>query len=213
VRRSLACLACLASVGACTPRVAPGPRLPTNALPVPLVRQATDYSCGAAALLAVLYYWQVTDQKESDLYEALHMSPSDGTPPMRIAEVARSFQLDARIAENQRLDDLRAAIAAGESVIIDLEAWHEGSGPVDWSADWDDGHYVVLVGMDERYAYVMDPSAAAGYGYVPLDELDARWHDVETLPDGGSRRYVHTSIVVRGAKPLRSLPGPLIRME
>jgi predicted double-glycine peptidase len=180
---------------------------------VPLVRQATEYSCGAAALLATLYYWQVTDENESELYGPLHTTPEEGTSPQHIVDVAQSYHLDARIAEGLKVDDLRAALAAGESVIIDLEAWHEGAGKVDWSADWEDGHYVVLVGLDEQFLYVMDPSARAGYGYVPLAELDARWHDEETLPDGGSRRYVHAAIFIRGKTPLRSVPGPLIRME
>ncbi len=34
-----------------------------NFIPIPIVNQATDYTCGVAAMLSVLYYW---DKGEDD---------------------------------------------------------------------------------------------------------------------------------------------------
>src|SRR4051812_48617178 len=49
--------------------------LPPGALGVPVVEQATDYSCGPATLMAVLRYWQRPVACEQDLYPALHTTP------------------------------------------------------------------------------------------------------------------------------------------
>ena len=81
-----------------------------------------------------------------------------------------------------------------------------------WRDDWADGHYVVLVGLDSRFLYAMDPSVSAGYAYVPIPEFVERWHDVETR-GGKVRKYVHAAIFIRGTSPLRAVPAPLARME
>ena len=85
-----------------------------------------------------------------------------------------------------------------------------------WSQRWQDGHYVVLAGLDEHYAYLMDPSTPERYTYLPLPELIERWHDYEDR-DGRIRRYFQTGIVAHGAKPLPrpaepSLPPEPIKM-
>ena len=43
---------------------AASPRLPQDALPIPLVRQQSDHSCGPAVLVAVLRYFQVWDGRK-----------------------------------------------------------------------------------------------------------------------------------------------------
>ena len=103
-----------------------GPKLPANALPVPIVPQATDYSCGAAAVLSVLYYWQLHSGGESTLYADLGTTPKDGTHPKKMIEVARKLGLRAEMKENLTLADLRAILARGETAILDFQAWRDG---------------------------------------------------------------------------------------
>lgn len=186
-------------------------KLPKNALPVPLVAQATDYSCGAAALLSVLYYWQEYDGTESSLYPLLSTTPEDGTHPIKMTEVAGMFNLKASMRERMTVDDLKAALKKGDTIILDIQAWSEG-GSTPWKDRWEDGHYVVLVGMDSHFVYVMDPSAHGAYGYFPLSELIDRWHDYEDR-DGYVQKYFQLGIVIRGKDPLKKVPGPLIRIE
>src|SRR5688572_30281066 len=59
-----------ASASAASPAVdARAPAL----LPVPIVRQSTEYTCGAAAVTAVLAYWRAgTDLREADLGRLMH---------------------------------------------------------------------------------------------------------------------------------------------
>jgi predicted double-glycine peptidase len=190
----------------------PTPRLPANALPVPLFRQSTGYACGAAAMQAVLYYWKVYDGQESALYKVLGTTPADGTPPERLVEGARSFGLEARMKEGCDLADLRATLAAGETVILNLQAWRDGaSKATPWKDHWEDGHYVVLVAMDEARLYVMDPSVGAGYAFLPQSEFLDRWHDYTNA--GGTRReYRRLAIFIKGRTPLGA-SVPLTRME
>ncbi len=188
------------------------PALPADYLPVPLIRQATSYSCGAAALLAVLFYWQTFDGGEEELYEPLETTEA-GTTPWKIEAVAKDFGLDANLYDGLSIENLKAALQDGQTAIVDLQAWHDGWHPnFDWSSEWEDGHYVVLVGIDKTYLYFMDPSASAGYGYMPRAELDARWHDYEEV-DGEVISYDHSAIVIGGAMSLTNNPGPLVRIQ
>ena len=188
---------------------APAPRLPANALPLPIVGQATDYSCGVASLLSALFYWQVYQGHETDLYALLETTPQQGTEPAKIVEGARSFGLKADLREGSTLADLRAALTRGETVIVDFQAWHEGEGKPDWPNLWDDGHYAVVAGMDEHYIYLMDPSAGPGYAFVPLAEFEDRWHDFEDR-HGPRQEHRRLAIFLKGKTPLASFPGPLV---
>lgn len=207
-RTAIAAAAAMAGVGD------PGPRLPAGHLAVPLVRQAAPYTCGAAVMASVLAYWGVYDGGEAGLYQKLQTTQKDGTDPRAMADAARSFGLDAAWRERTTLEDLRAALARGQTVILDLQAWRENDPtPETWEDNWEDGHYAVLVGMDDRYLYVMDPSAWGSYASVPIDELDERWHDYESRR-GPVWRDWRLAIFVSGrGTPPASYPWPLGAMR
>ncbi len=188
-------------------------QLPENTLPVPLIAQATDYSCGPATLLSVLLYWQVYDGSESSLYPILDTTPKDGTDPPHLVAGAEHFGLKAGLSSPMSLSDLKGALELGETVILDLQAWRgDQSKKLAWKDVWEEGHYVVLVGMDKDNAYVMDPSTRGSYAYLPLSELEERWHDYEDRA-GSVRRYHRLGVIIRGDKHLRNLQAPLVRME
>ena len=195
----------------CDSRAA-GPTLPADSLPVPLFRQATTYSCAAASLQAVLVYWGVFDGRESQLYKPLNTTEKDGTEPPAIAAAAKKYGLCAELREHGAIDDLRQALLRGDTVILDLQAWPDRPHRLPWAQTWEDGHYVVLVGMDADRAYVMDPSTSAAYAFLPLAELVSRWHDYEDR--GGVRReYLQAAIFIHGKKAAAEYPGPLVRLE
>src|SRR5512136_265710 len=72
---------------------------------VPDVRQSTGYTCGAAALQAVLAYWG-TSEREDRLAARLNSTPERGTHPLDIVRVAREFGLSAELREGLSLADL-----------------------------------------------------------------------------------------------------------
>jgi len=169
--------------------------LPANALAVPVVEQQTDYSCGPATLMAILRYWQRPVACEQELYPALHTTPQAGTEPFMLEAVARAHGLRADYRIGATVDDLRAALAAGTTVIVDLQAWRDTPHP--WRDDWDDGHYIVLVAIEGDRLYAMDPSADHGYSWLTLGELEERWHDFE-MRDGKRRNLQHMAVFISG---------------
>jgi len=188
------------------------PSLPAALLAtIPDVRQSTDYSCGASALQAVLAHWGVSE-REDRLMTRLHTTPEKGTSPDNIVRGAREFGLQAELREGLGLADLEAGLAAGFTVIVDLQAWREAGG-TPWTKLWDDGHYMVLLGMDDRNLYFEDPSLLGSRGYIARQEFLERWHDYEGDEplDASDRKYVHAAIFIRGKRPAD--PPPLSPVE
>jgi hypothetical protein len=89
-------------------------------------------------------------------------------------------------------------------VIAAIQAWPTDK-IADWRTDWEDGHYVVVVGLSNDRVYVMDPSVRTGYAYLDRNEFLARWHDYDM---DGDRRVVwnRLGIVIEGGKPIRRYP-------
>jgi len=174
-------------------------------LPVPLISQAHPWSCGGAALMATLVYFGVFDEAESKLDEELGADPKDGTRVTSIVAEARHFGLQAEARTGLTLDDLGRELARGSVVIAAIQAWPDQK-ITDWRASWEDGHYVVVVGLTRDRVFVMDPSVRTGYAYLRREDFVARWHDYE-LEGGRKTIFDRLGIVIRGSKPLRRYPA------
>jgi predicted double-glycine peptidase len=187
----------------------PGPRLLSG---VPYVRQSTNYTCGAAALQAVLARWGI-DEREDRLIARLHSTPENGTHPADIVRVARDFGLRAELREALTLDDLKDALDRDVTAIVDLQAWRVEEDRRPWTELWDDGHYMVLIGMDGKNLYFEDPSLLGSRGFIPRQEFLDRWHDYEGEPplDAADRKYVHMAIFIQGDKPAVLPPAEPVR--
>lgn len=165
--------------------------LPKNLIPVPWVRQKTSYSCGPAATLALLQYWNYAkyrDVSEQSLYAPLRTTEQNGTDPQPMANrLNQEHSLRATYVydtprKSVQLAELLAAVNRGEPPIVDLQAWQQrgpGKPPIPWSLNWEDGHYAILIGYDAVNLYFMDPSTDKRYAYIPRAEFASRWHDVD----------------------------------
>ena len=131
-----------------------------NLIRVPLVRQSTNYTCGVAALQSVLAFYGHS-MREDILAHVLESGPDHGTNYHQMVEYVRAlgFSADAVIALD--LDGLRALLDAGTPVILAIQAWSDN--PARYASDWEDGHYVVAVGYDDKRVYFMDPSTLGHY--------------------------------------------------
>ena len=164
------------------------------------MKQETNYSCGAAAALAILRLWRWEDfggVEERSLFAALETTETQGTEPEPTVEVLRRNGLVAGYRYGDvTLAQLEAAVDAGHPPIVGLQAWRDDDRP--WRMTWNAGHYVILVGYDREHLFVMDPSVLTpgGYAYLPRAELDERWHD---LAGPGNLRLDRMIIFVRGA--------------
>ena len=206
MKRKSAVLGALALFSVCACARPAAPLLPHNALPVPIVRQSAGHTCGAATLLAVLFYWQVYDGNESGLTAVTGTTPAEGTTPQGIVRGAQKYGLTARYKEMVTVAQLREALDRGETVILDIQAWPDKPGEMPWAKRREDGHYLVLTALDNKYAYFMDPSVGIGYTYIPLAELTERWHDYEKLKSGVWENK-QLAIFIGGKNPLKKYPA------
>lgn len=177
---------------------------------VPDVNQRTRYSCGAASLQAVLKYWGFCVE-ERDLMDRLHTTPDRGTDPEDIVDVASSYGLKASLSQNVTVDDLKESIKSKIPIIIVAQAWNgyeeEGTWvkvkPDRWEDVWNDGHYMIVIGIDSRNIYFEDPALLGTRGVIPIDEFLTRWHYCldGTGPDDPKRVYNNRSIFISGEEP------------
>jgi predicted double-glycine peptidase len=188
-----------------------GGALPPGLVPVPLVSQARPWTCGAAALMATLIYFGVFDESESRLDTELGATPEEGTRVDAIVAEARHFGLEAQARTGLSFDDLARELARGSVVIVALQAWAAGR-VSNWWTNWEDGHYIVIVGLTGDRVYAMDPSVRTGYGYLTREQFQQRWHDYEV--EGKHRAiYDHLGIVVRGERRMARYPGAPVEIQ
>jgi predicted double-glycine peptidase len=157
--------------------------LPDRLVHVPSVKQQTNFSCGNAATLALLRYWQwdaFADVDEAALYQPLETTRAEGTEPEPIvAYLHEAGHLEAVYRHGDvTVEELERAVDARQPPIVDLQAWQDGDLP--WRDVWDAGHYVVMVGYDADRLFFMDPSRMTpmGYTFLPRPEFEERWHDL-----------------------------------
>jgi len=189
--------------GAAAPAGAPAPAAAFAALPD--VRQSTTFSCGASVLQAILFYYGI-EMREDALMEAARTTEAYGTHPEDILRVAREQGLRAELREGLALSDLEAAAARGVPVVVALQAWTDAPDRVDWARDWEDGHYVIVVGIDKDNVIVEDPSLLGCRGFIPRPEFLDRWHDYEGEPpfdpkDKADRAYVRMGMFIESGRP------------
>lgn len=180
---------------------------------VPDVRQSTDYSCGASALQAVLQYYGL-EEREDDLMEECRTTEAMGTQPAQIMKAAEARGLTATLREGLDLKALEAALWEKVPVICAIQAWADVDTPgFSWAKTWEDGHYVIVIGLDAKYVYVEDPSLLGSRGMIPRTEFVERWRDYEGPPpfDETDRAYRAMGIFIQGLKPVP--PAAFTRVE
>lgn len=171
---------------------------PPPLLEVPDTVQSTNYSCGAGALRAVLGYYG-KDLSEEELMQRLGTHPEHGTHPEALVRVSRELGVQAELRQHCTLEDLQRALELRQPVIVDAQAWrdeHEKGLP--WTDVWESGHYMVLVGMDDQFIYLEDPSIEWSKGVIPRQEFLDRWHDYEIGSTGQRVEFHHAAIFFDG---------------
>ncbi len=83
------------------------------------------------------------------------------------------------------LDDLTKAIDDGSPILALTQAWSYTSDEdydlKEYEHSWYSGHYVVVVGYDQKNIYYMDPYTLGHYAFLPKEEWERRWHDYDGL--------------------------------
>ncbi|MHB8118473.1 MAG: C39 family peptidase [Methanothrix sp.] len=171
---------------------------------MPDTRQSTEYSCGAAAMQAVLGYWG-RDIGEEDVREMLNTNEESGTYPDDIIRVASALGLQAEYEENMTMADLENYVAQGIPVIVNCQAWRSVSQYNEsWADTWYNGHWLVVIGIDENNVTLEDPYILGDRGLMPREEFEARWHNVRGLDETDNVKQIHMGIAIRGELPASS---------
>jgi predicted double-glycine peptidase len=177
-----------------------------NLIRIPLTRQAADYTCGAAALQSILYYYGQEFQ-EDDLVEKLGPTPERGTKYPRLVEFAQSLNFRVEVRTGMTLDELKRLMDEKKPVILLIQAWPDST--VDYAQDWDDGHYAIAIGYDQQNVYFMDPSTLGHYTFIPVREFLDRWHD----QDGQTLLYQFGMVIWKDPPGKVYNPGEVKRMR
>jgi predicted double-glycine peptidase len=165
-------------------------------------QQATEYSCGASALQSVLSYWG-TDVDEHELMKLMGTTEQEGTYPEKMVHAARALGFEAEARQNLSLEEVREFTAAGHPMIALAQVWRSQSQAAVKRArdEWDAGHYIVVLGVDDEYVYFQDPYIRMCKAFASRRMFEAHWHQVMGGDIKRNPRLVHLGIFVRGAQP------------
>jgi predicted double-glycine peptidase len=163
-------------------------------------RQITEYSCGASALQAVLHYWGL-DLDETQLMRIIGTSEDVGTYPENIERGVRALGLQAETRENLTLDEVQRFTAEVGPMIALGQVWRSmKSANVAPEEEWDNGHYIVVLGVDDEHVYFQDPYLTMGKMVIARHVFERQWHQIMGGVQAGNPRLMHVGIMIRGAK-------------
>lgn len=145
-----------------------------NLIAVPMTRQATNYSCGAAAMQSMFGFYG-EDLNEDELVKLLKTNSEEGTDYNEIVKVAKEKGYEVKVYKDMSLAQLKKQLDKKNPVLCLIQAWAEKK--VDYSTDWQDGHYVVAIGYDKSRIFFMDPSTLGNYTFIKNKDFLKRWHD------------------------------------
>ena len=161
---------------------------------IPPNTQKNEYTCGTAVVQAVAQYFGYWTHQD-DVAKQLPTTRSKGTDMANIVKYFKAHKLSAEIKENIEIADVEPFLTKpGVAVIVLFQAWGEKK---DYSKEWEDGHFAILVGIKGDTLYFRDPSMMGSIGYLTKSEFNKRWHDYE-MHDGKRKEYNHSVIIVKG---------------
>ena len=168
-------------------------------LDFPRTRQTYTCDCGPDILVPTLVYYGV-EWREDQVMKLAHLRKS-GTNKADILHCINYFGFDHRDGQ-LTLEDICDGIDHEWPTIITLQAY--GANPVDYSTDYDDGHWVAAIGYymnDSRVTRIIfqDPSSFVRTWLSPT-ELQERWHDI----DAGKKKIHNWGCTVIGTPVYRS---------
>lgn len=179
-------------------------RQPPRVIELSTLRQTFDFDCGVKALQGVLAYYGV-EERADKLTDLLNADPDLGTSVGSIASVAESRGFTVVSGNNWTLDDIKNYLDQGHPVIVLMQAWSDRPMTLkQWREDYDDGHYVVVVGYDGPILYFEDPASFHRI-WLRENEFVARWHDMDPVT-GEKLHRVGIALLGKEPAPRANLP-------
>ncbi|MCB1693830.1 MAG: N-formylglutamate amidohydrolase [Pseudomonadales bacterium] len=169
-------------------------RKPPKMIELSNLRQTFDFDCGVKALQGVFAYYGIEERADA-LIRELNADPELGTSMEAMIDAAerRGFIVDA--GTRWTLERLRGELDAGRPVIVPMQAWADRHLTIrQWRENYDDGHYVVVIGYDGPIWYFEDP-ASFHRTWLKEKEFLARWHDMDPV---SGEKLERAAISLRG---------------
>lgn len=162
---------------------------------VPDVRQSENFDCGPCCLRSISKYFDVGPKTEEEFIEICGTSKKDGTHPKQIQKAAEKLGLKTKFYTGLTIESLKSYIDQRKPVIVEIQAW---GNPKKYEK-LNDGHFVIAIGYDDSNFYFEDPSLLRIRGYLPYDEFDSRWQELESNGD----KFYHSGLVIWSNKEKR----------
>jgi predicted double-glycine peptidase len=145
-----------------------------NLLPVqPFQETLNAGMCGPASLKMVLAYYDVV-ASEAELAIKTNCIKEIGTTAHDLVRVAAEYGIFGEIRNESSLTDIAACVAQQKPVIVDWFTRGRDDYPPEIAVP--DGHYSVVVGIDETYIYLQDPEIG-GLRTLTRDAFYRAWFD------------------------------------
>lgn len=153
-------------------------------LSVPHYLQTDDSTCGPASLRMVFAYYG-TYLSEKDIAEVCNHTYELGCQGEDMVCAAESLGFNVYLKNNSSISDIERLINAGVPVIVD---WFCGDPP--------EGHSSVVIGIDEKNLYILDPYLEE-MRVVSRYDFRRCWFDFRETPITPENLYVGQIIVIR----------------
>ena len=164
-------------------------------------RQTFDYDCGVKALQTLMAYYGVY-LREDKLIKELG-TEAEGTRVGRMIAVAQAKGFEVKVHEHMTIQEVKDYVDRGRPVIVLLQAWADRLMTLkDWHKDYEDGHYAIVIGYDDKTLIFEDPGSFRRT-WLTEHEFMVRWHDLDRV-DG--HRYEHFGLVLLGKEPVVHYP-------
>ena len=141
-----------------------------NLLPVKPFRE-TPNMCGPASLKMVFDYYEV-NKTEKEIAKMCGTTEL-GTSGKAMKLTAESLGFNVKIKTKSNFEDIQHWLNKKVPVIVD---WFTRGGDNYTDSDIADGHYSVVVGLDNKYIYLQDPEIGR-VRKIKRDDFMVVWFD------------------------------------
>jgi predicted double-glycine peptidase len=161
-------------------------------IPLPYYTQNYDHTCGETALASILTYLMEKDIDEKNVVDELNIDRNDGLDPYEIVSYLISKKLKFKEFRQMSIPQLKKCIDEYKPVLMMIQAWGDRYWKNAYKHYWKSGHWIVAIGYDDDNFYFEDPTIKGKFrGYIKIDELYNRWHDIENYHSRDNRVH-HT---------------------
>lgn len=171
-------------------------------LKVPVYRQSPAH-CGPASLQMILDFYG-REESEYSIARRAKTTMEKGTSPSNLASAAKHFGLVGNWMSYGTVRDLKKYVDAGVPVIVNWFSVNEG-------------HYSVVVGVDDNKIVIADPETATKRKFSH-DDFTRIWFDftgdhIEKPSNIRIRSYLPLQRVEDVSRLAKILPNPLSKLE